>query len=443
MESKLQESTSTCPNYDEGNLPTEQSVTSPRLMKLQKELESGNTHVLQDFWNEIAVQGAPIIETIDDDPEHLRVTFLWRAKEDTKNVVVVGNISRYEFTDNQLSRLLDTDLWYRTYILRNDVRTGYQLGLNDSLIPLEEEENFLERIASWKPDPLNPRIFHFPKDDEDPKDRELTDSILELPQAPPQPWIASHPGVPKGQVKMARFHSEILINDRRIWIYTPPGYTPDGKPYPLLILFDGRAYLVFVPTPTILDNLLAGDLIPPMVAVLVHNPDREARSRELPCYPPLVDFLSQELKPWIHQQCHVTSDPAATIIGGSSFGGLAATFAGLRHPELFGNILSQSGSFWWKPDEEVEGEWLSRQFVAADKLPLRFYLDVGSLEDGPGPENGPNQLIANRHLRDILRAKGYPVHYAEYSGGHDYMCWQGTLADGLLALIGKIKKQKN
>jgi enterochelin esterase-like enzyme len=52
-----------------------------------------------------------------------------------------------------------------------------------------------------------------------------------------------------------------------------------------------------------------------------------------------VAFLAQELLPWVHQRYRVTSDPARTIEGGCSYGGLAATFAGLRRADLFIRIL--------------------------------------------------------------------------------------------------------
>jgi enterochelin esterase family protein len=105
----------------------------------------------------------------------------------------------------------------------------------------------------------------------------------------------------------------------------------------------------------------------------------------------------------------------------------------LRHPEVFGNVLSQSGSYWWgRPGEE--DQWLARQFAAERKLPVRFYLVAGRFEMGRGGQ--PGILDSNRRLRDVLTAKGYRVTHQEVEGGHDYLSWRGTLSDGLIDLIG-------
>ena len=101
--------------------------------------------------------------------------------------------------------------------------------------------------------------------------------------------------------------------------------------------------------------------------------------------------------------------------------------------DVFGNVLSQSGAFWWRPETDTEHEWLIHQFVQSVCLPLRFYLDVGTFENG---FKDPRMLVANRHLRDVFRAKGYPVVYAEFVGGHDYPCWEITLPHGLLRVGG-------
>jgi enterochelin esterase family protein len=322
--------------------------------------------------------------------------------------------------------------------------TTYQLAPNDSLVDfadIVEMEDWEKRTAHFRPDPLNSETFTFPKDEEIPEDKEHIVSVLALPSAPPQPWSTPREGVPTGRVEMHRLRSTILDNERRVWVYTPPGYTNDGEPYGLLLVFDGLAYIELVPTPTILDNLLHEGKIPPLVAVIPDSLNQETRSRELPCYQPFVDYLTRELMPWVHEHYHVTSNPAQSVVGGSSFGGLGAAFVGLKAADTFGNVLSQSGSFWWRPDwknpdNEAEFEWLAQQYMEQPKLPVRFYLDVGLLEHDAGKPGEPSQLLANRHMRDILRTKGYEVHYAEYNGGHEYLCWSGTLADGLLALIG-------
>jgi len=122
-------------------------------------------------------------------------------------------------------------------------------------------------------------------------------------------------------------------------------------------------------------------------------------------------------------------------VAGSSAGGLMAASIALCHPDVFGNVLSQSGFVVWKPEDDPRDHWLARQVQDHPAVPVRWYLDVGTLEDTPRPDGGATMIEANRSLRDALRAKGYEVWYAEFSGGHDYLCWQGTLADGLMALL--------
>ncbi len=414
---------------------TKNGKISPQITALQEKLEAGNFQALDIFWQKVTEQGTPLIETIEGDDAHSLVTFLWRAQGELENVFVIGRLR--DWSHNQMTRLLDTDMWYKTYRVRNDVRTTYQLAPNDPGVPVGLSPNRAERTANWQTDPLNPHTFVFPKDDEFPDSVELVRSVIELPKAPAQPWIEPRDGVPTGKVEMHRLKSDILNNERRVWVYTPPGYATDGEPYGLLMLFDGWAYVEMVPTPTILDNLLSEGLIPPLVTVLPDSVDGATRMRELLLYAPFNDFLTQELMPWVHKHYHITSDPAQTIVGGSSAGGLAAGFAALEQPEIFGNVLSQSGAFRWKPEEENEHEWLARQFATREKLPIKFYIEAGLLEANSllALDGGPNLLISNRHLHNVLQTKGYAVHHAEFAGGHDYLCWRGTLANGLLALV--------
>jgi enterochelin esterase-like enzyme len=87
-------------------------------------------------------------------------------------------------------------------------------------------------------------------------------------------------------------------------------------------------------------------------------------------------------------------------------------------------VLSQSGSYWWtpppdpsKPDEFTPGDpsYVAQLFVNSPKLPLRFYLDAGSMElDQDG--DGSSILVTNRHLRDVLSAKGHEVFYQVFQG---------------------------
>jgi len=243
----------------------------------------------------------------------------------------------------------DTDVWLKSFRVRSNARFVYQLGPDSPILPrleYDDEQNLNQIQATWQADPLNrlrwPDVPETYRPDLTPFDYQ---SRVEMPEASPQPWIVKKPGVPIGILIQRDFESKLLKNHRVITVYTPPGYSTEAAPYNILFVFDGDTYATLVPTPVILDNLIAAKRIPPTVAVLIGNGPGNARPRELHCNPVFADFLQQELVPWMRGLYNVTSDTRRIAIGGSSAGGLAAAYAGFRHPESFGNVISQSGAY--------------------------------------------------------------------------------------------------
>lgn len=404
------------------------TLRSPRLVQLRDARHVGaGPAALARFWQDVTSQGTPLVEPIPGDDRHLLVTFLWRGNEATRGVLILGSIAQ----DARMERLPGTDVWYRSYILRRDLRFTYRLAPVERDLVLDNKDPRYDKgriRETARIDPLNRRRH--------PPGGEPLLSVAVLPGAPPQPWVARRPGAPAGKVAEDSIRSSALDGRRWIAVYTPPGYRKEDQPYPLLIVSDGSAYLDLIPLPAILDNLIAAGRIPPVVAVLVGRPEDEERDRDLACSRPFTQFLAGEALPWVRERYRVTADPARTVIAGSSLGGLAAACAALERPDLFGNVLSQSGSFMWRPEGDPAWEWVPRQIRARPKLPLRFYLDIGLLEDAPVEKTGPSLLASNRHLRDALQARGYPLWFAEFAGGHGYANWQGTIDGGLSFLLG-------
>lgn len=79
-----------------------------------------------------------------------------------------------------------------------------------------------------------------------------------------------------------------------------------------------------------------------------------------------------------------------------------------------------------------------KDYETSEQRPLCFYLEVSLLERATTVD----QVEVNRHFPDVLLAKGYDVHYAEYNGDHDYLTWRESLAGGLLALTRRSSPEK-
>ncbi|HEV7306066.1 alpha/beta hydrolase-fold protein [Ensifer sp.] len=405
----------------EQKVPKSQPV-SPRMLKLMAAVEQGDT--TEAFWNEISATGTPLVEQAADG--QTLVTFLGRGA--MKNIRMFGAPSG---DHENLERLAETDVWFKTFSVPADTRLSYQLAFDVPDLPGSDRDRRVAILATAAADPLNRKLWPA-----EAPDRFNQDSILELPGAPEQPFVVDR-GHQRGAMSNFRLAAKKLGNERDITIYTPPAYDPGNADNLLLFVFDAREYLSKVPLPLILDNMIAEKRIPPVVAVFVANPDRRARGRELAGNAAFADFMAKELLPEVVRRTDIIQTPGRTILAGSSYGGLAAATVALRHPEAFGNVLSLSGSFWWSPPgtDADKAEHVAWEVATGPQREIRFFLTAGLFET-KGSHTVGGILETNRHLRDVLTAKNYNVTLKEYAGGHDYLVWRGAFSDGLEILFG-------
>ena len=378
------------------------------------------------IWEALRRRGLPLIESLPGTSDSVLVTFVWRGDSSTRNVVVVTPLTLLDFAASVLTRLGQTTVWYRSFVLPTDARLTYRFAPNDNLIPFERDTNLMARLAALRRDPGNPKVFDYGPFGQL--------SLLELPRAPNDALIHPSTSGQHGAVAQIAVHSRLLDQDRTIWVYTPPGKASAvGRQTPVVVFADGESYQSLIPAPTILDNLIDKGALPPVIAVFVASPGA-TRDRELNCNPQWSAFLATELIPWIEAHYPTTRVPRKRIVAGYSLGGLAAACAALRYPTVFGGVIAQSGSFFRAPPGE-EPEWVARHLARDSRYPIRFALTIGRYETAPIPSRDPSMLTATRHLRDILVAKGYDVDYQEVSSGHEHVAWRAVLGSQLEKML--------
>lgn len=400
------------------------STESKRILQLKEAIESGNTEAVNDFWVEVARQGAPIIENIDGDDTNSLVTILYRGEENTENIVIHGTGVGYDYMENRMKRLLNTNVWYKTYLFPSDIEFVYWLSVNDAL-----DDDTQKRHKNFIVDPLNTETFVMKDDSEAPSGYDFVISYVKMPKVKPKRWIKYNELSAKGDLDKHNFKSEILKNERRIWVYKPHGYNESNESYGLMLLNDGNSYVNWLSAKSVLDNLIDENKIPPIIVVFISSID--TRMKEMTFDDEFLNFVTDEVIPFVKSKYNVTSISEKTIIGGLSLGGLTATYFGLRRPDIFGNVLSQSASLFWKKDET--SEWIIQQYEDADKLPLKFFIAYGCLENSP--KAGPTLIQSNKKFIQLLKDKGYKVEHLEFRSGHDHLNWGETLAEGLISLL--------
>lgn len=327
------------------------------------------------------------------------------------------------YKDFQMQRIMETDLWFITYEVKNNLRFVYYFSPND---PLDDDWNdrFCNRVIY---DRFSKKVLIFNEENGE-GDK---GSYVIMPRSPEDVWAKKIEGVSRGNVEEYKFESKNLEDKRRIRVYSPYGYDSEEKPYGFMVLTDGNDYIYLLSAIETLNNLIAAKKIPPIVAIFIDS--TETRGKELKCNDSFCEIITKELIPWARQNYNISKDPEEAIICGLSLGGLTAAYLGLNYPEVFGNVLSQSGYYYYEPEgfsTDNEDCWMSTKFKKVNRLPLKFYLDIGVLE------TKYKIIDTNINLKDTLISKGYHVDFQWFNGGHDYLSWGETLAYGLISLIG-------
>ncbi|WP_051294122.1 enterochelin esterase [Pseudoduganella violaceinigra] len=386
------------------------------------------------WWGEVAARGTPLVAANDAGADgSAAVTFLWRAAPGAAPHAVYLDV--YSHTPHPSSgpaamrHHAGTDVWSWETRLPSDWRGSYFL-MPVGAERLPPEEGGATALRRWwvgllesnaQADPLNLRPPHAGG-----WGQPL--SPLLLPQAPVHSaWDRA--AAPQGRLHQHRWHSFTLGLSRDSWIYRTAPQAQAGKP-PLVLLLDGHYWARQAPLFGALDLLTAQGELPPAVYLLVDAVSPERRAMELPCHAPFWYALQQELLPAVEALEPATSEARHTVVAGQSFGGLAAAYAALNWPERFGNVLSQSGSFWWPdPADTASGGRLAADVAngLGAGAPLRFLLEIGCYE---GSMLGPN-----RSFHQALCAAGHHAVLREVRGGHDWLCWRDGLLEGLCELM--------
>ena len=326
-----------------------------------------------------------------------KATFYWHGKTAPH---FIDDIHMWEDAPQKMKRI-DKELWAYSIELPN---TAYL------------EYSFYEpRTETRVEDPLNKNIIF--------NGIQHYNHFFYMPKLSPTELAVRKKNILRGKVTHHLVETWMLADEgqRDVYLYHPPVKTP----VPLLVVYDGTDYLKRALLNVIVDNLIHEKRIQPIAMAFLQNGD-DRRGVEYACSDATIMWLDNVILPLARKKLNlldVTKYSGAYGVLGASFGGLMSMYTGLRMPETFGKVISQSGVF--------ESE--KRDFVAVDLIrskrsrEIKIWMDIGHFDW---------LLEDNRRLQPILHENGYDVTYREFSGGHNYTCWRDEVGIALEHLFG-------
>ncbi len=260
-----------------------------------------------------------------------------------------------------------------------------------------------------------------------------TQSMVHVPGPASLPWEIND--VPHGVIHHHFYKSGIVGDQRDYYVYTPPGYDPNGKErYPVLYLLHGysdeaNAWTAVGRANVILDNLIAQGKAQPMLVVMPLGYGAPEIVQRTPVFAAAFrdaslrqrnwdrfrDSLLEEVIPAVERDYLVKSDGDSRAIAGLSMGGAESLLVGLNTLDRFAWIGAfSSGGL---------GDDFDKAFPKLDASAdsqLRLLWIACGVDDF--------LININRKLRDWLAAKGIEKTDIETPGMHSWQVWRRNLA---------------
>jgi enterochelin esterase-like enzyme len=238
--------------------------------------------------------------------------------------------------------------------------------------------------------------------------------------------------VPHGKVATDTYVSKTLGFQRKLTIYTPPGYVKEKK-YPVLYLLHGSGddetgWVQKGAANVILDNLYADGKAAPMIVVMPYGftnpPDKpsinrgatpEARQKSAVKFE--QDLLADVI-PYVESHYGVIADGAHRALAGLSMGGGQTMRIGPKHCTTFAYLGVFSAGLGRRPGNQTDVTASYPDAKTLNENLKLFWISCGDRDGGLDGAKKLDQILTERKVTHV---------WHQDAGAHEWPVWKNDL----------------
>ncbi len=251
--------------------------------------------------------------------------------------------------------------------------------------------------------------------------------------------------------QVVTLYSNQLNRDKKVFIYLPDDYEDSKVKYQVLYMHDGQnlfddsiAYMKR--SWRIMDVYKNNPNLKKLIIIGIQSDD-VARADELIPYKfnykddiiwggeadKYLDFIVNDVKPYVDSNFRTLTDAENTGIMGSSFGGINSIYASIKYSHYFTRFGCVSNALMYGFYDQLKKNLLNKTYDNIKK----FYMDCGDLETEDKQFNDL-YIKYNDEVYDILKGKidNQKLKYEIIKGGiHHESSWEVRFKDIIMFLF--------